>query len=267
MDIERLRKIIEYSDGHRERMEARVKEFYTFAGMNSDWEVLNLMQIARASFQKKGYLVFEMPFADKEIGALCYKGDALGYIVLNTSLPKATVNFALCHELYHVFGPKSNVRVKVEFANGAEYEDEEELAANLFSGMLLMPEASFSFMYRRFWEESEENEVDVIVRLVNYYQAPYMAVLIRCCELGLLAEDVNLQELLEVDRDCVKKRLSDLWLDGGIMEATKKDDYVLLEKLVARFGEEGVRDSYLNERTVRKVLQNMRALYLSVKGE
>lgn len=59
----------------------------------------------------------EIPFADKEIGALCYKGDALGYIVLNTSLPKVNVNFAICHELYHVFYQESEISSKAEFAN------------------------------------------------------------------------------------------------------------------------------------------------------
>lgn len=135
MNIERFRKIIAYSDASREDMEAKVKNFYSFAGMSSDKEVLNIMQIVRPSFQKKGYLVFEIPFADKEIGALCYKGDALGYIVLNTSLPKVNVNFAICHELYHVFYQESEFSPKAEFANNY-YEHEEEFAANLFAGML-----------------------------------------------------------------------------------------------------------------------------------
>ena len=85
MNIERLRKIIEYSDANRDGMETEVKNFYSFVGMSSDKEVLNIMQIVKTSFRRKGYLVLEIPFADEEIGALCYKGDALGYIVLNTS--------------------------------------------------------------------------------------------------------------------------------------------------------------------------------------
>lgn len=150
MNIERLRKIIKYSDANRCDMDSKLKNFYSFAGMSSDLEVLNIMQIVRPSFQKKGYLVFEIPFADKEIGALCYKGDALGYIVLNTSLPKVNINFALCHELFHVFYQETEFRPKVEFANDCYYEHEEEYAANLFAGMLLMPEAGFRFMYNKF---------------------------------------------------------------------------------------------------------------------
>ena len=122
MDIERFRKIIKYSEVNRNDMESKVKNFYSFVGMSSDKEVLNIMQIARSSFEKKGYLVLEIPFADDEIGALCYKGDALGYIVLNSSLPKVNINFAICHELYHVFYQKSDFRTKVEFSNNHYYD-------------------------------------------------------------------------------------------------------------------------------------------------
>lgn len=267
MNIERLRKIIEYSSINRDNMESKVKNFYSFAGMSSDKEVLNIMQIARPSFRKKGYLVLEIPFADEEIGALCYKGDALGYIVLNTSLPKVNVNFAICHELYHVFYQKNVFRSKVEFSNDDYYEHEEEFAANLFASILLMPETSFRFMYSKFREESSDNEKDIIIRLMNYYQVPYMAVLIRCYELGLPGTESISEELLCVSRNGIRERFIDLWLDDSILEATKKDDYLHLEAVVTRFGNECINDSYLNERTLKKVLQNMQALYSEIKGE
>ncbi|MDY3775326.1 MAG: ImmA/IrrE family metallo-endopeptidase [Eubacterium sp.] len=269
MNIERFRKIIQYSDANRNDMETKVKNFYSFVRMSSDKEVLNIMQIARPSFQKKGYLVLEMPFADDEIGALCYRGDALGYIVLNTSLPKVNINFAICHELYHVFFQKSEFKTKVEFANNHYYEHEEESAANLFAGMLLMPEASFRFMYAKFKEEAEtyEKDTDTIIRLMNYYQAPYMAVLIRCYELGLSDYDCISEELLNVEQSKIRERFNDLWLDDSILDATKKDDYKHLEAVVERVGNECIKDSYLNKRTLEKVLQNMRKLYSGIKGE
>lgn len=267
MNIERFRKIIEYSDVNRDEIEAKVNKFYSFIGMSSDKAVLNIMQIARPSFREKGYLVFEIPFADDEIGALCYKGDALGYIVLNTSLPKVNINFAICHELYHVFYQKSEFRTKVEFANDHYYEHEEESAANLFAGMLLMPEESFRFMFYKFKNESENDEKDTIIRLMNYYQAPYMAVLIRCYELGLSDGDSISAELLNAEQEDIRRRFSELWLDDSILEATKKDDYIHIEDVVERFGNEYVSASYMNKRTLEKVLQNMRKLYSEIRGE
>lgn len=267
MNAERLRRIIEFSNANRDDMEAKVKKFYSFAGMNSDKEVRNVMQIVRQSFREKGYLVLEIPFADDEIGALCYEGDALGYIVLNTSLPKVNINFAICHELYHVFYRKTNFSPKVEFANDHYYEHEEEFAANLFAGMLLMPEEGFRLMYNKFRHESGNDKKDTFIRLMNYYEVPYMAALIRSYELGLPEMDCITEELLNADRDSIKARFTELWLDDSVLNATKKDDFVHLKDVVARLGEEYIQDSYLTEKTLRKVLHNMQMLYSEIKGE
>ena len=265
--MNRLRKIIEYSDLNRAEITAKVKQFYSSVGMSSDSEMLNILQISRTFFRKKGYLVFEIPFADKEIGALCYNGDALGYIVINTTLPKVNVNFAICHEIYHVYFQETEFKHKVEFANEHYYENEEEFAANLFAGMLLMPETSFRVMYHKFKAEANGDELETVIQLMNYYEVPYMAALIRCYELGLPGTATVSEELLKVDRDTIREKFVKLWLDYRILEATKKDDYPNLEKLVHWFGAEYMKDSYLNQRTVTKVLQNMRALYRDIKGE
>ncbi len=265
MNIERFRKIIEYSDLNKAEIESKVREFYLLSGMNRDKEVLNILQIVRASFSKRGYLVLELPLSDEEIGALCYKGDALGYIVLNTSLPKVNMNFAVCHEIYHVYFQKDGFRSKIEFVNDDYYEYEEELAANLFAGMLLMPETSFRFMYEKFKADSEGDEFDTMIRLMSYYGAPYMSVLIRCHELGLSKQNRIPEAFLNVNREMVEKKFVELWLDHGALEATKKDDYAHIEMIVRYAGEAGIRDACLNERTLKRVLQNMRALYAEIK--
>lgn len=267
MNIERLRKIIAYSEDNREEISYKVKKFCSFAGIAYDSELLNIIQIVRSSFQKKGFFVFEMPFADDEIGALCYKGDGLGYVVINTSLPKVNVNFAIAHEIYHVFWGEGEFVSKVEFSDEHYYEHEEEYAANLFSGMLLMPEISFRRMYWKFKEESNGNEVNTIIRLMSYYQVPYMAVLIRCFELNLMTGNTISEQLLNIDRVRMKQKLAELWLDESVMDASNKDDYSHIEIIVEKLGREYIEDDYINERTLEKVLHNMRELYRKIKGE
>jgi hypothetical protein len=166
-----------------------------------------------------------------------------------------------------VFYQGSEFKSKVEFANDHYFEHEEEFAANLFAGMLLMPEASFRQMYGLFKKESEGNEQDTMIRLMNYYQVPYMAVLIRCYELDLPESNRISEELLNVDRTFVRRRFHDLWLDDSILCASEKDDFPQLEALVKHIGEEYIQDSYLNERTLKKVLQNMQTLYSEIKGD
>lgn len=267
MNIERLRKIIEYSAANRTDIEEKVRNFYSYTGISSDKDVLNILQIVRPALSKKEYLVLEMPFADDEIGALCYKGDGLGYIMINTTLPKVNANFAICHEIYHVFYQENEFRSKAEFANDLYFEHEEEFAANLFAGMLLMPETNFRQMYYLFRTESDGSEKDTIIRLMNYYQVPYMAALVRCYELDLPESNQIREELLDINRRQMKNRFIDLWLDDSILDATNKDDFLHLERVVEHFGNECIREDYLNERTLKKVLQNMRTLYAEIKGD
>ena len=267
MNVERLRRIISYSESNREEIDSNVKRFCSFAEIEYDSGLLNILQIVRSSFQKKGYLVFEIPFADDEIGALCYRGDGIGYVVLNTSLPRVNVNFAIAHEIYHVFFESEEFGSKVEFVDDHYYEHEGEYAANLFAGMLLMPEVSFRRMYSKFKDESEGDEIGTIVRLMSYYQVPYMAVLIRCLELGLIEENVELDKLFIIDRDQVKQRLTELWLDESIMVPSLRDDYIHIEALVGKFGREFIEDKLINVRTVSKALDNMRELYTKIRVE
>ncbi len=267
MNIERLRKIIEYSENNREGINSKVKQFCAYTGIDSSNDVLNVLQITRSSFRKKGYLVLEMPFADDEIGALCYKGDGLGYVVINTSLPAVNTNFALAHEIYHVFFQKNDYISKVEFVDDHYYTHKDENDANLFAGMLLMPEASFRRMYLKFKEESEGEETATIIRLMAYYQVPYMAVLIRCYELKLIDSKAVSVDLLGLSRTQIRDKFEELWLDTVILDASNKDDYPHIEGVVRKFGRECIDEGYINDRTLAKVLQNMQKLNKKIKGE
>lgn len=269
MNIERFKEIIRYSKANKSEIESKVKDFYVYAGMHSEEMLLNLMQIARPIFDKKDYIIVEMPFADKEIGALCYKGDCVGYTFLNTSLPKVNVNFALCHEIYHVFYQDTQFKQKVELLSEHYYEYEEEFAANLFAGMLLMPEQSFKTMFYKFCNERTENESDVsiLVKLMSYFEVPYMAVLIRCYELDLLDSGSVLERLIKVDNSTIRNEFKAFWLDEKILNASKKDDYEMFEEFVRTVGKQYQEEELVNERMVNKVIHNMRLLYNTIKGE
>ncbi len=269
MDINRFKKIIEYSMANRGQMDSKIRDFYASAQMDGDREVLNLIQVARPLFEKKGYLIVEIPFADDEIGAICYKGDSLGYTFFNTSLPKVNVNFALCHEIYHIFYQEKEFKQKVELLNEHYYEYEGEFAANLFAGMLLMPKNSFSMMYYKFKNELKngEDNISVLAKLMNYFEVPYMAALVRCYELELLDSGKVLEDLIKVDGEKVKSVFEELWLDENILCASKKDDYDRFETLVRVIGKQNIKEGYVNEVTVDKVVQNMRVLYEKIKGE
>ena len=72
---------------------------------------------------------------------------------------------------------------------------------------------------------------------------------------------------MKVDDNQIRQEFSRLWLDEGVLEASGKDDYERLERLVSKYGEKYKNEEYLNARTVNKVLQNMRVLYKKIKGD
>lgn len=270
MDIRRFKKIIEYSHSNHGDMESKVKDFYTRIGVEYDRELLDVMQVVRPLLQKKKYIVIEFPFVDKEIGALCYKGESFGYTLLNSSLPKANVNFALCHELYHIFYQEKPEEKRVElYMNEHYYDDPEELAANLFAGMLLMPEHSYRMMFRKFRQDAAEGEADlpIVIKLMSYFKVPYMAALVRCYELELLESGETLEKLMNVDGECIKNEFARLWLDDSILYATQKDDFGMLELIVSSYGKQYTEEGLVSKRTVTNALQNMREIYGKIKGE
>lgn len=94
-----------------------------------------------------------------------------------------------------------------------------------------------------------------------------MAVLIRCLELELIEGNALPEQLFNFDRAKVRQKLVDLWLDESIMDASNRDDYAHIEAIVEKVGKEYIEDEYINERTLKKTLQNMRTLYTKIKGE
>ena len=109
--------------------------------------------------------------------------------------------------------------------------------------------------------------MDTLIRLMNYYQVPYMAALVRCYELGLTESGMLTQQLMELDKASIREKIENLWLDSSILDASNKDVYIAVERVVKRMGMEYLQEGYLNERTLRMVLQNMNSLYREIKGE
>lgn len=269
MRFERFQNIIEYNRKNQKNIAERVREFYVQMNMDYERDLLNLMLIVRPLFSRKNYLVLELPFKDREIGAVCYKGDSFGYTFLNSALPKVNVNFALGHEIYHVFYQNEPFTQQVElYMNEHYFEHEEELSANLFSGMLLMPTPVFREMFHKFHseQENEDSEITLIAKLMSYFKVPYMAVVIRCYELELLPEGETLKRLLSVEHDDVEKEFSRVWLDEEILYPTNKDDYPRLEQLVKEIGVQYQNEQILNENVVSKILNNMNKIYNEIRG-
>lgn len=268
MTFEKFEKIIMFNRMHQEQVCGMTGDFYETAGLGCENVIPDLLQIVRLVLKDCHTILIEIPMKDSEIGAVYYKGDAYNYLVLNSALPKVNVRFALSHEIYHIlYQEKRQVRKMQLYAGNAEPGDEEEMAANLFAGILLMPEQNFRKMYERFRRENgkQDTELTVLARLMNYYQVPYMAAFIRCCELGLFGNGAVLEQLLYVNGDEVRNEFSRLWLNEELLCASGQDDFPRLEQLVRLKGIQFQTAGILRKSTLSAAMKNMRTIYQEIR--
>ncbi|WP_026663149.1 ImmA/IrrE family metallo-endopeptidase [Butyrivibrio proteoclasticus] len=267
MDIGRIKRIIDYSNNNKADIASDIQRFYAICDIDRNSDLLNLLQIARRILFEKGFLVFELPFADDEIGAMCYRGDGVGYVVLNTSLPVINYNFALAHEIYHVLFQQDHHVTKIEFATENYYEHDEEYAANLFAGMLIMPENSFIRMFYKYKAESQDSIRDVFIKLMAYYKAPYTAVVIRSIELELCGWKQLSKGILDHSKDQLRDRMFELWLDASVLDASFRDDTRRMEMMLKEYGQTYIKEGFLSDRVLNSVISNFLTLSSKIKGE
>lgn len=269
MKFDKFQAIVEFNRRNQDSIAAKVSDFYFKMGMNYEKDLLNIMMIVRPLFLKKKYLVLEMPFKDKEIGAICYKRDSYGYTILNSKLSKVSGNFALAHEIFHVFYQEKLPGKRVELYMNEHYlEYEEEMQANLFAGILLMPTPSYVEMFKKFKNEQSEEDsyITVFCKLMSYFEVPYMAAVIRAYELELLPDGMFLETLLKMQMPDVEQEFSRLWLDDSILHHTGRDDYNRLKNLIKETGKKYTEEEILSNDTVDKVLENISKLYDEIRG-
>lgn len=269
MTFERFKNIVEYNLKHQSDLEEKTREFRERLGIAQERNLPNLSLFARPILNQEKYLVLEIPFHDEEIGAVSYKRGSRGYVFLNSSLPRMNVNFALAHELYHVFYQKKPYGRKMEVYMSEQYQEyEEEHAANLFAGMLMMPATVFRYMMIRFSLEQKEEDTILtsVVKLMCYFEVPYMAVLIRLYELRILTDGETLEHLLSIEKLEIQEEFARLWLNEEILKANYKNDYMKFKKLVTDVGINNVNKGLMKEEMVAKILAHLDAMYEKIRG-
>lgn len=270
MTIERFRNIVKYNIDHQSWMEERARQFREKLGIIQERNLSNLLLLSKSALDKENYRVFEMPFSDTEIGAVSYKKVNGGYIILNSSLAKVNMNFALAHEFYHIFYQKKAYGRRMELYMSEKYGDyEEEHEANLFAGILMMPKFVFQYMIARFSMEQtpEDTELTLLAKLMSYFEVPYMAVLIRCYELNLLQDREILEQLLNVDKERIQEEFSRLWLKEQMLRPSYNDEFPRFKELVSRIGKRNIEEGLMTRQAVKKVLSNMDEVYQIIKGD
>lgn len=269
MKFERFKNIVQYNIEHQSDMQEKVRDFREKVGITQERNLPNLLLFARPLLSREQYIILEMPFYDGEIGAISFRKRHGGYILLNSSIPRTNVNFALAHELYHVLYQKKTYGRKVEQYISDQYSDyEEEHEANLFAGMLMMPSMALQYVMARFLMEQsgDDTELTIFAKLMSYFEVPYMAVLIRCCELKLLPDNKALERLITVDKKMLEEEFARLWLNEELLRPTFRDEYTKFRTLVVEKGFVNVKNGLMSEQTTHKIVKKMDSIYQDIRG-
>lgn len=261
MNIERLRNILSYNEKHSQDMKDTLKVFCQKLGIDSFDDVRNILQIIRHVLSNQNLLAIQLPLKDKEIGGFIYRGDTFSYLVCNSALPVVTSNFAFCHELYHAFFPikGETCTMQVDYFN-----TEEESMANYFAANILMPETVFIKMFNKF--KKEDDILTTVVSLMSYFNAPFMAVFIRCYELKLYTESSINPEYLNIEQKVIEKKFEELWFNSEILKPSNIDDSSKLKILISERGNEYIEKQYINKRTLDVIMKNLDTLLSQVKA-
>lgn len=261
MNFSRFKDIIMKNREYERSVKETIKDFHNKVFLDSD-----IPKVMRDIGKKLDTLIIEIPMRDSDFGA-CYFGTGYSrYLLLNSNQPRCKMYFSYCHDIYHILnGTPDYINEKREVHLNQEYfTNENESKANLFAANLLMPEIEFNKMFYLFKEDNEKIE-NVIVKLMNYFSSPFVAVLIRLYELQILENTSIVKELLEFDDEKIKKLFEELWLDKEILESSLKDEMPYLLEFIKKEGQILVEEELLSEVNLNNIVKNIQTLYLSIK--
>ena len=142
--------------------------------------------------------IMRYPFHDDELWAFTFLKEGTIFACVNSGLPICRQLFAMAHELYHIycFGEDTDQNMirmgsilKEETADSGT-EVREELEANAFAGLLLMPTESVRRQMELMRIEPKHFDLDDILTMMDIYAMPYKACVLRLYECGVISATI-----------------------------------------------------------------------------
>ena len=151
-----------------------------------------------SNYARKRELALELlryPFNDAELWAFTFVKKGTIFLCVNTELPMCKQIFATAHELYHIHCYAEDVNTSTitsgSILDSKTFDEaaatQEDLEANAFAGLLLMPDASVIEQFKMFGISKDDMEIDDVLTLMDLFAVPYKAVVLRLAESGVIA--------------------------------------------------------------------------------
>lgn len=158
--------------------------------------------------------VLRYPFKDDELWAFTFVKKGTIFLCVNTELPMCKQIFATAHELYHIHCYAEDINTSTITAGSlldSKTFDEaaasqEDLEANAFTGLLLMPDSSLIEQFKMFGISKDDMSIDDVLILMDLFALPYKAVVLRLAESGLITVE-KARKLLQEDSNHIAIRI------------------------------------------------------------
>jgi Zn-dependent peptidase ImmA (M78 family) len=194
--------------------------------------------------------VLRYPFRDDELWAFTFVKKGTVFLCVNSDLSLCKQFFATAHELYHIYCFAEDTNTST--IDGGSVLDsktidnvaitQEDLEANAFAGLLLMPDALLSEQMDVYGVAKESLGVDDVLLLMDLFAIPYKATVIRLMECGIISRQ-KAQTLIDVDSGTIQKRIN---LLGRAEQWQKNNDSIYFGTLRDNL-DFNVREGYLTE--------------------
>lgn len=261
MEFKRFKEIIIKNRAYASCVKETLKAFHDQVRWDGD-----IPKIMKEIGKELNVIIVQIPMNDSDFGAVFLDTGYSKYLLLNSNQPRNKMYFSFCHEIYHIVSGVPdyiNERREVHF-NQDYFSNENEGKANLFAANLLMPEIEFRKMYDLY--KADDGDIKkIVVKLMNYFSSPFVAVLIRLFELGILEKVENIKEMLEYGDGEIKELFVSLWLDQDILKPSLKDEMPFVIKMLENEGTYLIEKQLLSEYNYYRIINSIKSIYFKIR--
>ena len=261
MEFSRFKEIIIRNRAYVDCVKEILKVFHDRVRWDGD-----IPKIMKEIGKKLNVLIVQIPMNDSDFGAVFLETGYSKYLLLNSNQPRNKMYFSFCHDIYHILsGIPDYINEKREVHFNQDYaSNDNESKANLFAANLLMPEVEFKKMFDLYKADDEAIE-KIVLKLMNYFSSPFVSVLIRLYELGILEKTEDIKEVLEYGNDQIEELFDSLWLDQDILKPTLKDEMPFVLKMLKNEGTDLMERQLLSEYNYNRIIESIERIYLEIR--
>ena len=265
MEFDRFKEIIINNRIYDDEVKVAVSEFYD----KINCSYVDIPKLMKEIGSKLDVTVIEIPMKDSDFGAFFLNTSYSKYLLLNSNQPRSKMYFSFCHDIYHVLkdnGSSSNINEKREVHLNSDYTaSPTECKASLFAANLMMPEKEFRTMYALYKESEKAGYLEnIVLKLINYFNSPFIAVLIRLFELQILDNLKDVKEFLPISDDDLKQKLNKLWINDEIITPTLNDEMNYVFDKLEQEASKLISEELLSEYSYNKIVERIKYFYNKV---